>query len=186
MTRENFTPTPNILFDRLLRELSNSELKILLVIIRQTNGWINKETGNRKTRDRITHGQFVAKTGLSRRIITEAVNSLSDMGLIQITDVSGRILNQPFERKGKFYIYYSSLIDHLQSLYLLDATSAEKDINICKNRHQHAQKVIHNKRNYNKRNYNKRNKSKESRADYVHIKEILEDINLKMKSEIKE
>ncbi|HEY5591319.1 MAG TPA: replication protein [Paludibacter sp.] len=176
MMRENFTQTPNILFDQLLKELSNSELKILLIIIRQTNGWIDKKTGIRKEKDRITHNQFILKAGLSRRIISAAIKSLSQKKLVEMTDSSGNILNNASERKGKYRIYYSSLLEPLQSLHISDKTNANNDINICKNRHEHVQKVIHNKRNYIKRNT-----SKERVPDYKHIGEIIQEKKLKWK-----
>ncbi len=174
MIRKNFTPTPNILFDKLLKELSSSELKILLVIIRQTNGWIDKKTGKRKERDRITYSQFINKTGLSRRVISEAVDSLSQKKLIQITDASGNILNLPIERKGQYYIYYSSLLNPEQSVHMLNNTSAINDTNMCKNQHQHVQNMV-----YNKRNYNKIERINKTEKDYVHIKEILDKIKFK-------
>ncbi|MBA4409729.1 MAG: hypothetical protein C0397_09950 [Odoribacter sp.] len=174
MMRDNFTRTPNILFDQLLKELNNSELKILLVIIRQTNGWIDKKTKRRKEKDRITYSQFILKTGLSRRIISGAIKSLVEKKLIEIMDSSGNSLNNARERKGQYRIYYSSLLEPLQSLHILNKTSANNDINICKKRHQHMQKVIHNKRNYNKRNL-----SKEKPPDYKHIGVIIDEIKLK-------
>jgi len=109
MIRENFTQTPNVLFDHLLKELNNSELKIILVIIRQTNGWIDKKTDRRKVKDRITYSQFILKTGLSRRIISAAIKSLSQKHLIEITDYSGNILSNASERKGQYRIYYSRM-----------------------------------------------------------------------------
>lgn len=171
MIKENFTPTPNILFDQFLKELNNSEIKILLVIIRQTNGWVDKKTGKRKDRDRITYSQFIKKTGLSRRIISEAINSLSKKELIKITDNSGKILNTPDERKGQLSIYYSSLLEHVQSLHQL--TSAKRNKYICNNRHEHVQNMV-----YNKRNYIERNKSKENESDFKTIKEILDEKRL--------
>jgi hypothetical protein len=39
MTYKHTTQVPNILFDTHLRELTESELKILLIVIRQTIGW---------------------------------------------------------------------------------------------------------------------------------------------------
>jgi phage replication O-like protein O len=174
MKRENFTQTPNVLFDQLLKELSNSELKILLVIIRQTNGWINKKTGGRKEKDRITHSQFILKTGLSRRIISGSIKSLSQRRIIEITDSSGNSLNNASERKGQYRIYYSSLLESLQSLHLTTKTSAINDMNMCKKRHEHVQKMVHNKRNRIIINV-----SKERRSDYVHIGEIIEEIKLK-------
>jgi phage replication O-like protein O len=176
MIREQYTPTPNILFDELLRELNNSELKILLVIIRQTNGWIDKKTTKRKKKDRITHNQFIKKTGLSRRIISYAIKSLSDMRLIKITDNSGNALDCASERKGKYSIYYSSLLENTLQIQ----TCANSDTDLCKNRHQPVQKVIHNKRNYNKRKL-----SKERNPDYVHVKDVIEEIKTKWNPEIK-
>jgi len=74
--QENFTKTPNVLFDKHLRELNHSEIKTLLVIIRQTIGFIDKRTNKRKVRDRITLSQFSLKTGLSTRIISKAIDGL--------------------------------------------------------------------------------------------------------------
>lgn len=45
---KNSTQVPNILFDQYLPKLTEAELKIVLVIIRQTNGWIDKFTGKEK------------------------------------------------------------------------------------------------------------------------------------------
>lgn len=107
MTYKQTTPTPNILFDQHLPNLSESELKVLLVVIRQTYGWMNKKTGKRKVRDRISHSQFIQKTGLSRRIISQAIQSLVRRGLLVISDYEKNILQTPQERKGKLYLYYT-------------------------------------------------------------------------------
>ena len=100
------TSIPNIIVDQYLRILSFSELKILLVIIRQTYGWIDKKTGRRKVRDRITHRQFMEKTGLSRRTITRNVKKLVNRGLVSVGDENGRMLLLPKERRGKMTLYY--------------------------------------------------------------------------------
>ena len=174
MIRENFTQTPNVLFDHLLKELNNSELKILLVIIRQTNGWIDKKTDRRKVKDRITYNQFILKTGLSRRIISAAIKSLSQKHLIEIADYSGNILSNARERKGLYRIYYSSLLEPKQSSHILNQTSAINDTNQCKKRHEHVQNMIHNKRNCIKINI-----SKEKVADYKHIGEVIKEMKLR-------
>ena len=44
----------NQILDQCLEILSSRELKLLLVIMRQTNSWIDNRTGSRKTRDRIS------------------------------------------------------------------------------------------------------------------------------------
>ena len=107
MTYKQTTQVPNVLFDIHLRELTESELKILLVIIRQTVGWHDKATGKRKERDRITGSQFRLKTGLSKRIVTKTIQSLSAKKLIQVTDLEGKELSQSMERKGKTHIFYT-------------------------------------------------------------------------------
>ena len=107
MTYKQTTQVPNVLFDIHLRELTESELKILLVVIRQTIGWYDKATGKRKERDRITGSQFRQKTGLSKRIVTKTIQSLSVKNLIQVTDLEGKELGESMERKGKTHIFYT-------------------------------------------------------------------------------
>lgn len=80
------TQVPNILFDKHLPTLTEGELKILHIIIRQTYGWIDCSTGIRKTRDRITQSQFRSKTGLSPRIISKTLKTLSHRGFTDIPD----------------------------------------------------------------------------------------------------
>lgn len=60
---------------------------MLLEIIRQTYGWIDRHTGRRKLRDWITRTQFMTEAGLSARIVSKTLNSLLKRGLIQISDV---------------------------------------------------------------------------------------------------
>src|SRR5690349_13740043 len=100
MIYEQTTYFPNTLVDTHLPLLTESELKLILVIIRQTNGWVDKRTGLRKTRDRISHGQFIKKTGLCRRIISKTLQSLIEKNLIQVTCQYGNTLDQPEDRKG--------------------------------------------------------------------------------------
>ena len=67
MTYTQTTHVPNYIFDTLLPELTEAELKVLLTVIRQTIGWFDKRTGQRKIKDRISALQFKQKTGLSQR-----------------------------------------------------------------------------------------------------------------------
>jgi hypothetical protein len=86
MIYQQSTQVPNVVFDKLLATLTFGEFKVLMVIIRQTYGWIDQRTGKRKTRDRISHGQFMQKTELSRRMVSKTVNSLLSKGLICVFD----------------------------------------------------------------------------------------------------
>jgi hypothetical protein len=100
------TQVPNFIFSA-LPDLTEAELKVILIVIRQTLGWKDKRTGQRKTRDRLTASQFVQKAGLSRRVITKAIQSLSQKQYLTVTDFNGNLLTQSTERKGKSYLYYS-------------------------------------------------------------------------------
>jgi len=93
------TPVPNAVFDEHLWELKIAELKILLVIIRQTLGW-------RKGCDWISSSQLIAKSGCSQRAIVSAIQVLIEKNLILVMDESGKFLNSPDERKGKKQLFY--------------------------------------------------------------------------------
>jgi len=108
MNYKQTTQIPNVLFDNYLQALTSAELKILLVILRQTNGWIDKRTGTRKKRDRLSYGQFIAKTGLSRRVVSVAIQKLLDKQLINVNCQSGKSKHLSHERRGSPVLYYSS------------------------------------------------------------------------------
>ena len=137
------TQIPNIVQDQYLRTLSASELKILLVIIRQTNGWIDKRTGKRKTRDRISHSQFKDKTGLCSKIISKATQDLVLRGLITITDRTGNEIPNSLDRKGNPRLFYS-----FQPSYFIPPTMVQSSLGLV-------YKSIIDKTNYTKLNMTK-------------------------------
>ncbi len=137
MNYSNTTQVPNLLLDHYLPLLTYGELKIVLVIIRQTFGWIDQRTRKRKARDRISQSQFVVKTGLSKRIVSSALSSLITKNIVVATDARGNLLNAP-KRKGRTHIFYS-----LNSLSAIVQTSV-------KNVPKPARKSGHNKTNYTK------------------------------------
>lgn len=103
----NTTPVPNALFDIYLKELKSAELKVLLVIIRQTLGWSDRRSvRGRKERDWISNGQLKNKTGCSRRAISSATETLVQKQLIEVTDDWGNPLTNPSKRKGKLRLFY--------------------------------------------------------------------------------
>lgn len=106
MIYKNITQVPNVLFDIYLPLLSESELKVIMVVVRQTFGWIDMRTGIRKERDRIAISQFIHKTGLSKRIISIAIQKLCVRGLLETTDYKGTKLMHACDRKGKTYLFY--------------------------------------------------------------------------------
>lgn len=109
------TPVPNRVFDEYLKELKIAEVKVLLVIIRQTLGW-------RKGSDWISSSQLVAKTGCSQRAIVSAVQTLTEKNIISVMGENGKVLNTPEERKGKRQLFYA-----LSACLLNPVQSFEKD-----------------------------------------------------------
>lgn len=101
------TRVPNDLFDQNLKYLSLAELKILLIIIRQTIGWKDARTGKPKTKDWISRSFFQKRSGLSYKSISLGIAGLIQNGLIVTMDRNGYILQTPQERRGKKKIYYA-------------------------------------------------------------------------------
>ena len=81
-TVPNHTQTPNELFDEHMREMTGSELKIVLAICRQTFGW-------HKERDRISLSQLMELTGLTRMSVVAGIKKSMDRGLIDRRKVDG-------------------------------------------------------------------------------------------------
>lgn len=79
----NHTQTPNDLFDVHLKDMSESELKVVLVIIRQTLGW-------HKRKDPISLSLFQRLTGMSRSACKKGIDSAIERGLILPHKKSGR------------------------------------------------------------------------------------------------
>ena len=101
----NVTAVPNAVFDRYLKDLSCTELKVLLVVTRQTIGWEDKQ-GKRKKSDWISGSQFLQKTGSSKRAICSAIEALIQKGFIEVLDEHGNFLDLPEKRKGKQRLYF--------------------------------------------------------------------------------
>jgi phage replication O-like protein O len=74
--KPNYTPTPNEFFDDIAKTLKEGELRVLLVIMRQTFGWGNKEW------DRISISQLMEKTGMERMAVIRASKSLAEKKLV--------------------------------------------------------------------------------------------------------
>ena len=128
MRYQQTTQVPNEILDTYLPVLKEAELKLLLVIIRQTFGW-------RKVKDRISHSQLIDKTGLAKRTVTEGLTSLCEKDLIEITDFERNVLKKPLERKGKYFLFYS----------YIGESSTSKITNQCTSEHEPVQNTDHNK-----------------------------------------
>lgn len=96
----NTTQVPNYILDDLMPRLKDVEFRVLLIIVRQTLGWIeDKETGRRKEKDWISVGQFEKKTGCERWAIGRALSSLYKHGIIEAMTGDGKILETAKERQ---------------------------------------------------------------------------------------
>lgn len=94
----NSTQIPHIILREWLPKLSDTELRIVLIIADQTYGW-------HKELDRIAYSLLIAKTGSSNGSIATALKSLRKQGYIQVTDENGNIIRTKEEARGK-NLYY--------------------------------------------------------------------------------
>ena len=102
----NTTPTPNWLYNGEMKKMTDTELRVVLVVTRKTLGWEeNPETGMRKIEDWISHKQLIEQTGKSSRAISMATDNCVRMGWIETRNKKGEILITPTERRRR-KIYY--------------------------------------------------------------------------------
>ena len=165
MHLHNTTPVPNIFFDY-IPTLTHAEIRVLLVVIRQTHGWKNTKTGQRKVKDRLSYDYIIKRTGLYRTILSETIQQLIDIGLLVVTDRNGNELKQSDERKGKRFLFYQ--FQHIRSF---DTTCSEL-------RTTHIRSSEHNKRNTLKKKF----LQKEQLEKFEELKRQLSN-HLKMKTE---
>ena len=101
--------TPNKLYE-LLASLSEKEIKLLLIIIRQTAGWRDPITQKRKERDYISHRFFMRVTGLSSKSVSSGLGLLLQKQLIAIETQSGNPITTEKERQWRCRKYYRCLL----------------------------------------------------------------------------
>lgn len=100
-----YTNVPNSFFS-LLPQLGYAELKVLLVIIRQTYGFVDPNTKRAKQFDWISGRLFVKKAGLSQRSVSEALSKLLKQELICIKNEKGKLLTTTGGRIHAYKCYY--------------------------------------------------------------------------------
>ena len=101
------TPFPSYLIDRIMPELSDTEWRLLCVVVRQTLGWREgapKGKGGdwlarRKGRDWLTHRQLKARTGRASEAVSRALDGLVRRDLVLVTGLDRRPLPTPAERR---------------------------------------------------------------------------------------
>ncbi len=92
----NYTQTPNICFDEIFKTLKEGELRVVLVLIRQTFGW-------HKPIDKISIGQISKKSGLEKKSVCRSLNTLIEKGIVQ---------KKKFGEIGKERCYYSLVVEN--------------------------------------------------------------------------
>lgn len=97
----NTTPVPNEIINGWMQRLKGSELKVLLLVVRKTLGWIaDKKTGMRKEEDWLSYRQLSFYTGLSSEALSSAIDTLVGYKLIQIRDYKGNELDSKEKRRA--------------------------------------------------------------------------------------
>lgn len=102
----NSTQIPNRLIDEVMPLVGDTAFRVLVIIARQTYGWIaDKETGRRKEKDWISYSQLKLKTGRGNTAVAEALRELEEKNLISISDEKGNVLATKESRRGKRLFY---------------------------------------------------------------------------------
>lgn len=106
------TSVPNDLLYRVMPMLRDTELRVLLVAVRQTLGWQSgTNPARRKERDWLTQSQLMRRTGRASGAVAHAVDALVQAGLIIVTDRAGMPVKAPDERRrhlGRLYYQLGS------------------------------------------------------------------------------
>lgn len=92
------TPFPSYLLDDIMPLLSDTEWRLLCVVVRQTLGWEDGQ-GGRKREDWLTQSQLKARTGRASEAVSRAIDGLVQKGLIQVHSEAGELLMTPQERR---------------------------------------------------------------------------------------
>lgn len=99
------TPFPDVLLDRIMPRLYDTEWRLLCVIVRQTFGWMTD--GQPKERDWLSHFQLRKRTGRSSASISVALEFLARNRLIEISDAAGAPLSRAAERRRhRSHLYF--------------------------------------------------------------------------------
>lgn len=145
------TQVPNEIFDQQLPYLNQAQLKVLLVVIRQTLGWIDPKTKQRKRKDWISISFFSKRTRLTHKSISMAISELVYKELIVALDANEKELRHPKDRRGKKRIYYAyapyfralkkkSIVDMLVDVFTFPPytkqTHTKENITLLKKKYQ--------------------------------------------------
>lgn len=94
------TPFPNELIDEAMPRLNDTQWRVLCVVVRQTLGWQDTQTGTRKIRDWLTQSQLKARTGRNAEALAAAIEALVGQGTLVVEDAAGHPLDEPRKRRA--------------------------------------------------------------------------------------
>lgn len=151
---------PNSIIDELLPELSHSELKCYLCVLRKTKGW-NKEE------DAISVTQFMKVTGLSNKAVISACESLVEREILE---------RKSGDRNTGIYSIktYKTATSEKSSLVKIFPATSEKSSQVTSEKSSH---TINNIKN-NIQNTNKKNTKKSDLdllADFGIVGQLADD-----------
>ncbi len=141
----NTTPVPNEIINGWMQKLKGSELKVLLLVVRKTLGWIiDPQTGMRKEEDWLSYKQLNHYTGLHSEALSSAIDALVKYELIQVRNEKGEELDSKEKRRAfgrrRLSLFYRLNLNTLKqtSHYFADTTSkieqvkSEPTTSICR------------------------------------------------------
>jgi hypothetical protein len=91
---ELVVPVPVSFFDGILPTLRDTELRLLLVVLRQL-----RVAGRERDSAWLTHRELCRRTGRAGEAVSAAVTALSERGLLEVRDGAGRSLATPQDRQ---------------------------------------------------------------------------------------
>jgi hypothetical protein len=99
-----FVPLPHYFLVKILPSLSDTELRVLLIVLSRTVGWKQKDAS--PTRVRLSRVALSIATGRSNTAVSQAVEGLSGKGLIAIENATGLPLLTAHTRQKSPALYY--------------------------------------------------------------------------------
>jgi len=118
MAIPNTTPTPNELYNGEMKKMTDTELRVVLLVTRATLGWEeDKETKMRKKEDWISYFQLKQRSGRGYTALAKAIDGCIKKGWIEARDSEGNLLNTKAKRIGRkiFYRLGRIFLDKIES-----------------------------------------------------------------------
>ena len=116
----SFVPLPCAVIDDLLPTLKDTELRLLVIVLRQTWGWRGPD-GKPKARDWLSHRQLKERTGRASEAVSAAIDALVRRGLVRVQNEQGDDLSEARQRRrlhGRLYFCPGPLLVPLAVLPL--------------------------------------------------------------------